>query len=302
MKTESPKCKVCGNEDVLYLCKVYNGHSETKEIHNYKCKSCGLVFVGNDLTDEELGVAYSSLDSTEYYREIADENRRKMDYAVKKILHFADKSSKIIDIGTGEGAFLEVLDGEGFTNIAGHEIPGANMSGVEDFAEIYQDFDLQTIPSETFDVVTMLDVLEHVKDPHNLLESCYRILKPGGYVYYHTPVVTQTDRLMHNLMNFSAFEKITGMWQSSRTSIFHLQNYTSESTQILLNNSSFELVEFIVKNELSWSVSRYVRIYLLDKIGLPKQLSPIFVPLIYPFVATNALNANKSIVTARKPA
>lgn len=301
MIEKEQKCKVCGSTAAIYLCDTFNGHSATKSIHHYKCSSCGLVFVGNHFEDAELGEAYSGIDTTEYYNEIADENAKKMHYAIKSLRRLTDESAQIIDIGTGDGKFLKLLYEAGFKNVYGHEIPGDDLSGVADIAAgIYQDFDYQSIPSATFDVVTMLDVIEHVRDPRYLLQNCARILKPGGFVYFHTPVVTRTDRLMHNFMNIPALGKISRMWQSGRTSIFHLQNYTAKSLTMLLRECSFDSIDINIKNELSWTVGRYVRIYVLNKLGLPRQLTPVLVPMVYPLIATDFFNANKSIVSARK--
>ncbi len=298
---KNPKCKICGDENPQYLCDTFNGHSSTESISHFRCRNCGLVFVGNDFADEELEEAYSSLDSSSYYEEIYRENRKKMEISARELLKFADKSSRIIDIGTGNGMFLRVLHEAGFENVSGHEIVGEDLSDVKDIAEeIYQDFDYQSIPDNSFDVVTLLDVVEHVRSPKYLLENCFRILKPGGFVYFHTPVVTRTDRLMHGLLKVPAVNKIPKMWQTGRTSVFHLQNYTDRSLEKLMRDCSFAETEINVRNELSWNLDRYVRIFLTDKIGLPKIFSKILSPVFYPFLATDLFNSNKSIVRSRK--
>jgi SAM-dependent methyltransferase len=47
-------------------------------------------------------------------------------------------------------------------------------------------FDIE-LPSETFDLVTMFDVIEHLETPIEALRICYRILKPGGALAISTP-------------------------------------------------------------------------------------------------------------------
>jgi SAM-dependent methyltransferase len=224
-----------------------------------------------------------------------------MESACVHLSELVDKKAKIIDIGTGNGLFLEVLHQVGFENLYAHEIAGEDLSRIKDITkDIYQDFDYNSIPSDFFDVVTLLDVVEHVIDPHYLLRTCERILKPGGIVYFHTPVVTKTDRLMHLMQKIPIASKVGCLWQAARTSIFHLQNYTQKSLQLLLKESGFKDIEIEIKNELSWPLSLYIRVYLLDKLGLPRFLVPVFYPALYPMLATNLFNANKSIVSARK--
>jgi SAM-dependent methyltransferase len=297
------RCKVCFGGSVDYLCDTPNGHGVTELIRNYRCRTCGLVFVGNRFEDDELGDAYSTLESSAYYAEIADENRKKMGSAVSDLRKIVDPTlGEVIDIGTGDATFLNVLHQAGFRNVSGHEIPGADLSSVSDIAKrVYEDFDYRSIPSESYDVVTLLDVVEHVREPQYLIDQCYRILKPGGYIYFHTPVVTRTDRIMHGLMRFPVTNGPAKLWQRGRMSIFHLQNYTRTSLAILLKRGSFELVSLEVRNELSWPLRRYVRVFFIDRMKLPRIVTEMFVPVFYPFLATNFFNSNKSIVMARKP-
>jgi SAM-dependent methyltransferase len=294
-------CRVCSSQKVSYLCDTPNHHSQTKIINHYRCGECGSVFVGNKINGDELGVAYSTLDSDGYYAEIEKENRKKMVTAISDLNNLISLQDDIIDLGTGNGMFVQMLKTNGFENVSAHEIPGCDLSLIEKTAKhIFQDFDYGSIPSEAFDAVTLLDVLEHVPDPKFLINACARILKKDGVIYIHTPVVTKTDRLMHSLQKVPALKKVGVMWQSARTSIFHLENYTDRSLRQLLKDAGFDNIKIEIKNELSWNSTRYVRIYLLDKLKLPASLAPLITPFVHPFLATNFFNANKAIVSARK--
>lgn len=209
-------CRVCGSANTVYLCETYNEHSNTRILEHRRYAECGSVFVSNDIGSEELGIAYSDLDSTRYYEEIESENREKIASAIRNLRDLSiPESSSIIDIGAGNGLFIELLHQEGFTNLSAHEIPGANLQKIHDFvSEIYQDFDYTSIPSGYFDIVTLLDVVEHVMDPRYLVQTCHRILKPGGLIYFHTPVVTNTDRMMHFMQKLPVLKKPGIIWVS----------------------------------------------------------------------------------------
>lgn len=298
---QRPHCRVCGSAAFEHLCDTPNEHSKTTTINNYRCNSCGSVFVGNEITGDELEAAYSTLDSTFYYNEVASENRQKMLTAIAHLEKLISKSDSVIDVGTGNGMFVEVLHENGFKNVSAHEIKGADLSAIANKAEhIFQDYDYSSIPSDSFDAATLLDVVEHVPDPAFLINTCFRILKKGGIIYFHTPVVTKTDRLMHAAQKIPVVKKAGVMWQRGRTSVFHLQNYTPHSLTLLLQKAGFQDVEIEVKNELSWPVRKYVETYLLGKLGLPLSMSPLITPFAYPFLRTNLLNSNKAIVKARK--
>ena len=294
-ESDSVNCKIC-ETSAHYLCETYNEHSKSSTLHHYRCQECGLVFVGDQLDTQELGEAYSTLERSLYYEEIKQTNQKKLLTSAEDLARIADKRSKVVDIGTGNGAFLQVLHERGFRNLAAHEIPGGAITAADELAcAVYRDHDYESVPSNAFDVVTLLDVAEHVPDPRFLFHSCYRMLKPGGWVYFHTPVVTGMDRLMHHI------PRIGPMWQRGRTSIFHLQNYTKPSLRNVLGSAGFGHVRINVANELSWPVSRYVRVYLIEKQGLPRFLTNLLTPLAYPLLATNTFNANKATVWAKKP-
>jgi SAM-dependent methyltransferase len=302
MRTADSPCKVCGM-DAYYLCDTPNEHGEVRTIHHYRCRHCGLVFVGNHLTDEQLGAAYATLDPAAYYDEVGRTEERKFAASLADMESLGiDRKGSIIDVGTGNGAFLLFLQRQGFLRLSGHEIPGADTGELDrNGIPVYRDYDWRTVPSSSFDAVTLLDVLEHVPDPWKVSREVYRLLKPGGLLYLHTPCVTRTDRLMHGLQKVPLARKVGRTWQRGRTSIFHLQNYTPASLRLVLDRSGYADVRIRRMNELSWPVRRYVRVYLCEKQGLPGFLSYLAAPLLYPFLATSLFNANKAVVVARKP-
>jgi 2-polyprenyl-3-methyl-5-hydroxy-6-metoxy-1,4-benzoquinol methylase len=295
------KCKVCGTE-AYHLCDTPNEHGDIRTIQNYRCGNCGLVFVGTPITNDQLGAAYASMDSAKYYEEVGKTTERKFQTALTNLRRLTvNERSSLIDIGAGRGDFLLFLKRAGFQCLSGQEIPGEDTRELEDNGiTVYKDYDYHSIPSESFDVVTSLDVMEHVPDPRKVAQSLYRILKPRGIMYFHTPCVTFTDRLMHRVQKVPGVGKVGRIWQRGRTSIFHLQNYTRNSLELILREAGFDSVSITGVNELSWPVRRYVRIFLCEKQGLPGFLSYLVTPLAYPFLATTLLNANKAIVVARK--
>lgn len=298
--SQDVSCRVCGSGATEFLCFTHNEHTRTSRLSNLRCTDCGSVFIGNPVGTDELGEAYGTLDAAGYYRGIEEENSKKMRAALRDLAGLIQRDSALLDMGTGNGRFVELAREAGFTNVSAHEIPGADLSRIERLAaRIYEDHDYGSIPDRSFDCVTLLDVAEHVPDVPHLLRTCRRVLKEGGILYIHTPVVTRVDRLMHRVQRLPWIGKAGTVWQRGRTSIFHLQNYTPRSLRLALGRAGFAEVEIRVINELSWPVSLYIRNYLLEKQGLPGSLAPLLVPVFYPLIATRTFNANKAVVTAR---
>jgi 2-polyprenyl-3-methyl-5-hydroxy-6-metoxy-1,4-benzoquinol methylase len=118
---------------------------------------------------------------------LADHLRRE-DRGVGKV---QAASKRLLDVGCGNGHFLRVARRLGWLSygvemdeaaaaaarLRGGEILGAGL------ADLGPDFD------EFFDVVTLSHVIEHLHDPVEALRHCWRILRPGGYIWLETPNV-----------------------------------------------------------------------------------------------------------------
>jgi len=104
------------------------------------------------------------------------------------------KNKKILDVGCGGGILSESL-----------AIEGADVTGIDQGEKVIQiaklhaketnikiqykhtnieDFYKNT--SEKFDVITCLEMLEHVPDPNSIINTCSKLLKPGGKIFFST--------------------------------------------------------------------------------------------------------------------
>lgn len=101
---------------------------------------------------------------------------------------------KVLDVGCGGGILSEAmaLRGASVTGIDMGEAPLAVAqlhqleSGVQvEYRQITAEALAEEMP-EQFDVVTCLEMLEHVPDPSSVIRACYRMVKPGGQVFFST--------------------------------------------------------------------------------------------------------------------
>lgn len=294
------------------MCKVCGGHATfvgscSNEVplltlETFRCCDCGLVFIATSLNGDQLATAYRELDEESYYREVEPTTRCKFATALSDLAPLLRKDSRIIDLGTGDGAFPLYLKNHGYEFVSAHEIPGSNLSHLNQAGIVsYQDIDYQSLPRNHFDVVTLLDVAEHVLDPRFLFNTCAEILKPGGFVYVHTPMVTPLDRLMHIFQKVPGMDKVGSAWQRGRTSIYHLQNYTPVAMKFLLEHAGFSGISIHCQNELSWPVRRYVEVYACKRLGLGAWTASALTFFARPVIGTNLLNPNKGIVIGRLP-
>ncbi len=122
------------------------------------------------------------------------QGRRAYIYSVIR-QHFPPKTdSIIIDLGCGYGAYLLCLQELGYTECEGidtssEQVEAAQQLGLKrvQAGDIQEFLDQRT--GESADVVLLIDVLEHIPNTEifPLLDSIYRILKPGGRLIVHVP-------------------------------------------------------------------------------------------------------------------
>lgn len=101
---------------------------------------------------------------------------------------------KVVDIGCGGGILAEAMAKAG-AHVTGLDMAEASLEiaklhGLESGVAV----DYHCIPAEVFaeehagqyDVVTCLEMLEHVPDPASIIAACAKLVKPGGHVFFST--------------------------------------------------------------------------------------------------------------------
>jgi SAM-dependent methyltransferase len=96
---------------------------------------------------------------------------------------------RVLDGGCSDGFFLGILRDLGFTNTIGLDISEVRVKACRD-----KGLDARCLPLEqcadlgAFDLVLLMDVLEHVPDPAVTLRAVHQALTPGGALYLNVPV------------------------------------------------------------------------------------------------------------------
>jgi len=104
------------------------------------------------------------------------------------------ENKTVCDIGCGGGILSESMALCGAT-VTGSDMGKAPLSVARLHAlESDVDIDYQQITAEdmaqqkpsSFDVITCMEMLEHVPDPASIIQACFDLVKPGGSVYFST--------------------------------------------------------------------------------------------------------------------
>ncbi|MBD3379942.1 MAG: methyltransferase domain-containing protein [Candidatus Omnitrophica bacterium] len=154
--------------------------------------------------------------------------------------HFkkVDTASKVLDVGCGDGLYLELLRDLGFSNAEGID-PGASMVSTSKGKNlnVRQGYLSDISGAEEYDVVYMMDVLEHIPDVPGALAAVNRILRPGGEFVLNIPIC---DSLRSRWRRF--FGKETRSGQVLSYDETHLHAFTKVKLEELLKQAGFEVI------------------------------------------------------------
>ena len=130
-------------------------------------------------------------DPNSEFKPLHDINPLRVNY-ISQHINLAEK--RVLDIGCGGGILAEALAHHGATvtaiDKAEASLSVAKLHLLESQLDIsYLDSTAEefaeTQPAQ-FDVVTCLEMLEHVPDPSSVVAACQRLVKPGGLVFFST--------------------------------------------------------------------------------------------------------------------
>lgn len=184
-----PHC-VCGSKSVA--------HGEKLGVPTMLCTDCGVVRQYVPFTAERLAEWYA----TEYlqqkythtYEHDVDVARTRLDaYSIST-------GARVLDIGAGNGAFVNEARARGL------DAWGQDLSEKSESAHVYVGalHDV-AFPADSFDVITMHDVLEHVVDPLEFLREARRVLRRPGKLIVDFPNFHVTEGKHH-------WKKIEHLW------------------------------------------------------------------------------------------
>lgn len=195
------KCPWCDSPDIRQGSKIHDYFLTGEEFSLFSCKSCGLVFTNPRPKLENLDLYYQS---DKYYSHTSSQGgiipfiyRKVKEINLKtkfKQVTAGSVINKVLDIGCGTGDFLNVCKKSGM-EIHGIEPDSKARNLAKEIlkVEILHPDQSEKIPDESFDLITMWHVLEHVPDLKKQISELSRIIKKGGKVVIALPVYESYD-------------------------------------------------------------------------------------------------------------
>jgi len=262
---QATRCAICGTEDnstELYPANfddqsfspaVFSARRLPDRIHYrlVRCSACGLV--RSDPVADARVLAKLYRESTLDYSEEIPNLKRTYGRYLAALGTPGAKKGALLEIGCGNGFFLEEARARGYGEVRGVE-PSA--SAVEKAApDLRPDIVCDVMkpglfPPGTFDVICLFQTLDHIPDPRGLLAECFRLLAPGGKILC----------VNHDAEAFSA--RILKE-RSPIVDIEHTYLFSCETARRLFSACGFRVLE------TGAAVNRYSLYYLVRFVPVP---------------------------------
>lgn len=116
-----------------------------------------------------------------------------IDSAYARNLPESVSGGRLLDVGCGNGGFLFFAKSIGWT-VKGLDLDPLAVEAATSLGLNVIQGTLDDILDDAvlYDWITVSHVIEHVYDPRDLVEKCFRLLKPGGYLWIDTPNAEST--------------------------------------------------------------------------------------------------------------
>jgi 2-polyprenyl-3-methyl-5-hydroxy-6-metoxy-1,4-benzoquinol methylase len=210
-----PVCRCCGSAAVRSRGSK-RGTFIIQDFAYLSCATCGYLFVnpfaGYEIYDDDYYRGRGPDSSVDYASEYADYR------ATDRILEFDDlarlatahfsapaplalrptprESLAWLDFGCGAGGLLKYLSDLKSLRLTGHarplEITGHDVGSYADLLRTRDGFrilnlaELQALPDAQFDVISLVEVIEHIEYPDPVIALVARLLRPGGLLLLTT--------------------------------------------------------------------------------------------------------------------
>lgn len=229
-----------------------------------RCTQCGQLI--SQCTEERYWQSMKEFDAPQgtlpNSRSLEKRFRRSKKFLgqIARLLDEAPSNIRLLDVGCSSGAFLSHAVTQGFraegVEPAAGPVATAQAAGLTVRQGLLQDM---AYADSQFDAVTLFEVIEHLQDPHALLDECRRILRPGGILVIGTGnTASWSMAAMGGEWEYLQIDKHGG----------HVSFFNPRSIELLARRSGFSVAAVRTRGVCFCNQGSYVRpVYRLAKVA-----------------------------------
>ena len=238
--TETCNCLLCKENDFVKI-------DSDRGLSIVKCKNCGLIY-----TNPRAKYAEQNYfgDSTTFFNEARlifkgkkiHHRDRNYIYELKKLKKLKN-SGKLLDVGSNMGFFLRKAQEFGFNPEGVEPSPSLSQIATEQWGlKIHNSFlEDADLPSNNYDIITLIDVFEHVTNPKKLLATCHSLLKDDGIAAIKVPNGDYNYFKMQ-LVRLTGKGKNMDIWDCCE----HVAFYTPKTFRRMVESCGFTIKTYFI--------------------------------------------------------
>jgi len=229
-------CPICGNTETEQFIDCLDYSVSKEHFHLVRCKNCTFTFTNPRPDEAHISKYYQSPEyishsdtSKGLINKVYHLVRQKTLADKLKLINNIHLKGKLLDIGCGTGAFLEICKKNGWKVKGTEPDNGARHIAQKKIENIIEADILQAYENEKFDVITMWHVLEHIHILHATIEKIYRLLSNTGKLIIAVPNINSYDA--------KYFKEYWAAYDTPR----HLYHFNQRTLELLMNKHGIKL-------------------------------------------------------------
>lgn len=210
---ETPACLACGTRGASLWAVATDGeYATTTDIFRYlRCGACGVLFIDPVPRDRLAEIYPANYYSFASPREsFVQRVKRRLDGRLfnRLLRRLPGDSLAVLDVGGGAGwelSWLRALDPRiRFTQVVDLD-PGAEQAARENGHEYFCGRIETFVSEKKFDLILLLNLIEHVEDPGAVLRKMRDLLAPAGLLLIKTPNTDSLDARLFRHQNWAGY-------------------------------------------------------------------------------------------------
>lgn len=268
---EGGQCAICGGGHIQPIEKQpidsEYGIQPERRLRVVQCRDCGSRFVYPRPTVEEL-ISFYPLHYHAYNEDHGWIARSlvamRAKSRAKALAGLTDhRPIRLFDVGTGDCRHFEEMSRYGEFQFAGVEmkpemVKAARARGYRVESGTLEELDI-TPYQNSFDIVTLYQLVEHVLEPQLLFRKAFQLLRPGGAVLGQLPCMDSFERKI--------FRRYWAGYHYPR----HLQMFTQKGLNLLVERAGFRQVAITSALHLQAGLS--LQNFLIERLGYRPRMS-----------------------------
>jgi len=231
-------CLLCDNKAFTTVTNLKDYFLTGEEFAIYKCSNCGLLVTRPAPELSNLGKYYASED----YISHSDNKKDAFSIAYRLVRNYThsrkyslirslNKGQSVLDIGCATGEFLNFCSNKGMSTLGIEPNEKARNIAVSIHnLDVRDEPAIGSLDSDSFDMITMWHVLEHVPDINKRMQDIFRLLKSNGMAFIALP--------NHASHDAQYYQRYWAAWDVPR----HLFHFDQKAFTLLAVKHGFELV------------------------------------------------------------